>query len=255
MAKALVATILLKNGQTPASFCLYSFFSNTNYTKNCRLQRDLNSDWRSRRRGRWPLDHHPGPNGGTISLFPRIARSHASMLLYWKRNRVNEKYLLILSYVKNWHFFVYFRSFQTNNTIFTTVQREKCPSTIRCWGIRTHDLYCRMLMTCRMYLFMKKCQKKKKINNLKQNWQVANSFSWAAPHGFDDSMFSAVKGGPEKSNRFFEQWVETVKATVPADRLLVFEVKQGFTIFFSWPNQKYLVPFWSPNLNAHICHY
>ena len=100
MAKALVATILLKNGQTPASFCLYSFFSNTNYTKNCRLQRDLNSDWRSRRRGRWPLDHHHGPNGGTISLFPRMVRSHASMLLYWKRNRVNEKYLLILSYVK-----------------------------------------------------------------------------------------------------------------------------------------------------------
>ena len=43
-------------------FFVFSFFSNTILQKkNCRLQRDLNSDCRSRRRARWPLDHHHGP--------------------------------------------------------------------------------------------------------------------------------------------------------------------------------------------------
>ena len=52
---------LIKNGPTPASFCLFSFFSNTNvYRKNGRLQRDSKSDRRSRRRARLPLDHHHG---------------------------------------------------------------------------------------------------------------------------------------------------------------------------------------------------
>ena len=52
--------IFFKNGPTPASFCLFSFFSNTNFMENCRRQRDLNSDRRSRRQTRWPLDHHHG---------------------------------------------------------------------------------------------------------------------------------------------------------------------------------------------------
>ena len=42
-------------------FCLFSFFSITILQKNCRPQRDSNSDHRSRRRARWPLDHHHGP--------------------------------------------------------------------------------------------------------------------------------------------------------------------------------------------------
>ena len=43
---------------TPASFCLFSFFSNTNFTeKNYSRQRDSNSDRRSRRQVRGPLDH------------------------------------------------------------------------------------------------------------------------------------------------------------------------------------------------------
>ena len=42
-------------------FCLFSFFSNANLQKNCRHQRDSNSDRWSRRRARWPLDHHHGP--------------------------------------------------------------------------------------------------------------------------------------------------------------------------------------------------
>ena len=37
-------------------------------------------------------------------------------------------------------FFVYFRSFQTNNTIFTTNQCEKCPSCIRRWDSNPRPL-------------------------------------------------------------------------------------------------------------------
>ena len=55
-------TIVLKNWPTPAYFCLFSFFSTTNLQKNCRLQRESNSDRRSRRQAPWPLDHHLGPN-------------------------------------------------------------------------------------------------------------------------------------------------------------------------------------------------
>ena len=42
----------LKNGPTPASFCLFLFFSITILQKNCRPQRDSNSDRQSRRRAR-----------------------------------------------------------------------------------------------------------------------------------------------------------------------------------------------------------
>ena len=49
-------------GPIPASFWFFSFFSTTNSTENCRLQRDSNSDHRSRKRARClPLDHHHGP--------------------------------------------------------------------------------------------------------------------------------------------------------------------------------------------------
>ena len=53
-----------KNGPTPDSFCLFSFFPNTIWQKNCSLQRYSNSDHQSRRRARWlpppprQLDHH-----------------------------------------------------------------------------------------------------------------------------------------------------------------------------------------------------
>ena len=49
------------NGRpTLASYCLFSFFSNTNFTeKNWSLQRDSNRQ--SRRLARWPLDQHHGP--------------------------------------------------------------------------------------------------------------------------------------------------------------------------------------------------
>ena len=52
---------IFKYGPSPAYFCLFSFFSNNLQNKNCRLQRDLISDRRNRRRTRWPLDHHHWP--------------------------------------------------------------------------------------------------------------------------------------------------------------------------------------------------
>jgi hypothetical protein len=38
-------------------------------------------------------------------------------------------------------------------------------------------------------------------------------------------MFGVVEEGPEASRKFFDRWVEEVKATVPAEKLLVFEAK------------------------------
>ena len=50
-----------------ASFCFIFVLFNKNFTeKFCRSQRDSNSDRRSRRRARWPLDHHHGPKNTTL---------------------------------------------------------------------------------------------------------------------------------------------------------------------------------------------
>ena len=47
-------------------------------------------------------------------------------------------------FLKKWaipgHFFVYFQSFQTNITIFTTIWCEKCPSSIWCWDLNPQSL-------------------------------------------------------------------------------------------------------------------
>ena len=51
----------LKMVQPRPLFCLFSLFSITISQKNCRPQWDSNLDRRSRRRARWPLDHHHGP--------------------------------------------------------------------------------------------------------------------------------------------------------------------------------------------------
>ena len=40
-------------------------------------------------------------------------------------------------------------------------------------------------------------------------------------------MFGAVDAGEETAVRFYNEWVEQVRAEIPADRLLVFEVKQA----------------------------
>ena len=58
-----IAQFFLKVGQPRPVFCLFLFFSNTILLKkNWRSQRDSKSDRQSRRRARWPLDHHHGPN-------------------------------------------------------------------------------------------------------------------------------------------------------------------------------------------------
>ena len=41
-------------------------------------------------------------------------------------------------------------------------------------------------------------------------------------------MFGTIADGPEASEAYFNKWVEEVKATVPKERLLVFEAKQGW---------------------------
>ena len=48
-------------GQPRPLFRHVSFFLSTFYRQNYRLQQDSNSDRRSRRRPRWPLDHHHVP--------------------------------------------------------------------------------------------------------------------------------------------------------------------------------------------------
>ena len=41
-------------------------------------------------------------------------------------------------------------------------------------------------------------------------------------------MFGAIDDGLEDSTKFYNQWIEEVKATVPKERLLIFNVKQGW---------------------------
>ena len=45
---------------------------------------------------------------------------------------------------------------------------------------------------------------------------------------YPQGLFGAIDGGEETAVRFFNDWKEQVMAEVPADRLLVFEVKQGW---------------------------
>ena len=46
--------------------------------------------------------------------------------------------------------------------------------------------------------------------------------------GFKKGMFGVVEEGPKAAEDFFNNWVEEVKATVPKEKLLVFEAKQGW---------------------------
>ena len=41
-------------------------------------------------------------------------------------------------------------------------------------------------------------------------------------------MFSTIEAGREESVKFYNDWVEEVKRTVPQDKLLVFSVKEGW---------------------------
>ncbi len=52
--------------------------------------------------------------------------------------------------------------------------------------------------------------------------------TYAVPDGYDHSVISAVKAGDKEAQDFFNKWKEEVIATVPPERLLVFEAKQGW---------------------------
>ena len=41
-------------------------------------------------------------------------------------------------------------------------------------------------------------------------------------------MFQVIEEGEEASIKFYNDWVEEVKRTVPEDRLLIFSVKEGW---------------------------
>ena len=55
-----ISSFFIKMGQPRYFFAYFRSFQTQMFHKNCRLQRDLNSERRSRRRARWLLDHH-GP--------------------------------------------------------------------------------------------------------------------------------------------------------------------------------------------------
>lgn len=57
---------------------------------------------------------------------------------------------------------------------------------------------------------------------------MAYAVSSSAPNGFEHSMFSSVDSGHDASEKFFDDWNEKVKATVPSERLLIFEAKEGW---------------------------
>ena len=41
-------------------------------------------------------------------------------------------------------------------------------------------------------------------------------------------LFEAIDGGEDVSVKFYTNWVENVKENVPSDKLLVFDVKEGW---------------------------
>ena len=82
-----------KSGPTPASFCLFSFFSNKTLQKKCRLQRDSNSDRLSIRQAGWPLDHHHRPS--TCNCYKKKGEkpSKITAVSYWDKSSPPETYL------------------------------------------------------------------------------------------------------------------------------------------------------------------
>ena len=67
-----------KNVSTPAYFCLFSVFSKTILHKNCWLRQESNSDCRSRRQARGPLDHH---HGQAYNFYLKNVKNYPSTLL------------------------------------------------------------------------------------------------------------------------------------------------------------------------------
>ena len=60
------------------------------------------------------------------------------------------------------------------------------------------------------------------------NMQTVTRISSHPPKGFSKGMFPTIADGPEASTEFFNKWVAEVKRSVPKDRLLIFECKEGW---------------------------
>ena len=142
-----------KSGPTPTSFLfIFVLFKHYFTEKNCRLQRDSNSDRWSRRPANWPHDHHHGPSFQqlTVNIFIIIFLS----MTWFKPNlaifkAVGQIFMVVngqckmpfegscVFLLKNGptpaSFIVYFQSFRTSIiTVFTTNICDNCPSTISC---------------------------------------------------------------------------------------------------------------------------
>ena len=50
----------------------------------------------------------------------------------------------------------------------------------------------------------------------------------AVPSHSNHSMFSSVRQGYSTSEKYFNDWTDEVKRIVPSERLLIFEVKEGY---------------------------
>jgi hypothetical protein len=57
---------------------------------------------------------------------------------------------------------------------------------------------------------------------------VPSDLGDAIPDGLDISMYGSIEKGQERAVKFFNDWAEEVKASVPADRLLIHEAKEGW---------------------------
>ena len=64
------------------------------------------------------------------------------------------------------------------------------------------------------------------------NGVVAATYTCTGPTylgpNYPGGMFGAVEAGEETAVKFFNEWVESVKSEIPEERLLVFEVKNGW---------------------------
>ena len=64
-----------------------------------------------------------------------------------------------------------------------------------------------------------------------QSMAAADFTCWGPTHlgpRYPRGLFGVIDSGEETAVRFFNDWTAQVKAEIPADRLLVFEVKQGW---------------------------
>ena len=99
-------------------FCLFSFFSITILQKNCRSQRDSNSDRRSWRWARWPLDHHHGPIKVQTFFFPKLYISGNFDETFRENNGNNYHNFLIKQ--STFSVFIWFERFLTFNFLSQT---------------------------------------------------------------------------------------------------------------------------------------